>query len=103
MTWYDWIRCRRKLTFRNMQVSSANTTGSHSKDQFVWLRHWIGNIADPHTSRLIEDSCTHGSTSLNKLTLPRLDNGLSYLNNAQLRSPTIQIGLSVGQDLRLDT
>src|SRR5205823_14620772 len=78
MTWYDRIRCRRKFTFRNMQVSSANTTGSHSKDQFVWLRRWIGNIADSHTSRLIDDSCTHGYTSLNKLTPLRLDNGLSY-------------------------
>src|SRR6266487_2733169 len=103
MTGHDRIRRRRKFTLRNMQVSSANTTGSHSNDQFAWLRHWIGDIADPHTSRLIDDSSTHGYTSLNKLTLLRLDNRLSYFNNAQLRSPTIQTGLPIGQDLCLDT
>src|SRR5437762_137592 len=84
MTGHDRIRRRREFTFRNMQVSSANTTGSHSNDQFVWLRRWIGDIADPHTSRLIDDSSTHGYTSLNKLTLLRLDNRLSYFNNGDV-------------------
>src|SRR5215471_21661384 len=69
MAGHDRIACQRKFAFSNMQVGSADATGTNPYEQFVWIGRRVGNVPDPHTSWLIDDSSTHGYASLNELCL----------------------------------